>query len=172
MEKALYCDLDLCIGCGACVVACMDENDVDLACGELPNRRIHSIEEAKNASTADIHHVSVSCMHCEDSPCLIGCPTGAIYRHPVTDAVCVTRDLCIGCHSCALACPFGVPRYDSENKLTKCDLCSDRVVAGLSPACARVCPVSALSLKTANDVSNSKEGNYIGHLISSGSTTK
>lgn len=166
MEKTLYCNVELCMGCGACAVACMDENDVNLAAGEMPNRRIHRSEQVK-AGADYIRFVSVSCNHCEDSPCLVGCPTGAIYRDPETNAVTVARDLCIGCHSCALACPFGVPRYDGENKLTKCDLCSDRLKAGLTPACVRVCPVRALVLLDPNEVTGGKEKDYIGRLMES-----
>lgn len=164
MEKAIYCNMDICTGCGACVTACMDENDVDLTAGEVANRRVHK----KEHSTVDdfmMRFASVSCMHCDDSPCMVGCPTGAIYRDPNTNAVRVKRDLCIGCHSCALACPFGVPRYDGENKLIKCDLCTDRVNAGMLPACVRVCPIHALEFLSANELSEKKQGQYIGHAI-------
>ncbi len=164
MDKSLYCDLDLCTGCYACVAACMDENDVNLAAGEVANRRIHTAEQ-EGDTYAYFRFASVSCMHCEDSPCMIGCPTGAIYKDAETNSVQVNRDLCIGCHSCALACHSGVPRYDGENKMTKCDMCVDRVKAGLTPACVRVCPVKALSFMSSNEVSEEKEKNYFGKLM-------
>ncbi len=163
MDKAIFCDLELCIGCGACSVACMDENDVDVSIGCTANRRIHCLDNLKDESEP-IRYVSVSCMHCDDSPCLIGCPTGAIYRDPQSNAVMVDQDSCIGCHSCALACPFGVPRYDNQDKLTKCDHCAQRLNAGLIPACVRVCPIGALSMMTPNEATTSKEGNYVGRL--------
>ncbi len=164
MEKGIYCDLDLCVGCGACVVACMDENDVNLMAGDVGNRRIHRLENPCDEKQL-LRFVSVACNHCEDSPCLIGCPTGAIRRDDVTGAVVVNQDICIGCHSCALACPFGVPRYDAQDKLVKCDLCSDRVAAGLAPACVRICPFSALKLMAPNEVAKEKEGKYVGKLM-------
>lgn len=142
-KYGLSCDTSLCMGCGACAVACMDEHDIDLFDGEVGHRRIRPLEDMEGF----IKWVSVSCNHCEDSPCLVGCPTGAIYRDEGTGAVAINRDICIGCHSCALACPYGVPRYDKEDKLIKCDLCWERQAAGREPACARVCPVGALSFK-------------------------
>lgn len=164
MEKFIYCDLDLCVGCGACAVACMDENDVNLAGGDKPNRRIYQVEQLDNPDTA-IQYVSAACMHCEDSPCIMGCPTGAISRDKVTRAVVVTQSLCIGCHSCALACPFGVPRYDREDKMTKCDLCTDRMAAGLNPACVQVCPFSALRLMSPDEAGQEKEGRWVARLL-------
>ncbi|ONI38662.1 hypothetical protein AN639_07205 [Candidatus Epulonipiscium fishelsonii] len=164
MKKAIYCDIDACTGCGACIVACMDENDIDLSIGETANRRVHGVEKMTE-ETMIPKFASVSCMHCEDSPCLIGCPTGAIYRHKVTSAVMVNRDLCIGCHSCALACPFGVPRYDNKNKLVKCDQCSDRVVANQLPACVRVCPIRALKYLDINEALENKSASYIGKIL-------
>ncbi len=164
MNKTLYCDLELCMGCGACVVACMDEHDVDVENNEVANRRILKIEQEDEVNTY-INFASVSCMHCENSACLIGCPTGAIYRDEETRAILVNQELCIGCHSCAVACPFGVPRYDKNNKLTKCDLCSERQKAGLLPACMRTCPIKALSLLDEEEYKAAKKGKYLSRAV-------
>jgi anaerobic dimethyl sulfoxide reductase subunit B (iron-sulfur subunit) len=164
MEKAIYLDLDLCVGCGACVVACMDQNDIYPEKGQNAYRRIYQVEEGSYPN-ATIHHVSASCMHCEDSPCIIGCPTGAITKDCKTKAVTVNKDLCIGCHSCAMACPFGVPRYDLKEKLEKCDLCSERVSAGLNPACVKVCPQRALKFDPANKVQEDREYKFAGNIV-------
>lgn len=54
---------------------------------------------------------------------------------------------CIGCHSCAMACPFAQPCFNgASGKMTKCDGCVDRVKHGLKPACVKVCPFGALQL--------------------------
>ena len=84
-------------------------------------------------------------MHCEDAPCLMACPTGAIAREAGTRVVKVNAELCIGCHSCSIACPFGVPRFGKDGTMQKCDLCSVRLENGLEPACVRVCPTKALA---------------------------
>ncbi|MBF0157569.1 MAG: cyclic nucleotide-binding domain-containing protein [Magnetococcales bacterium] len=102
--------------------------------------------------------VARGCMHCMDPVCLIGCPTGAIHRHPRGGEVIVHEGACIGCGSCAEGCPYeairlveilhpdGSPQRDPENglailKATKCDLCLGQWGG---PACQRACPANAL----------------------------
>lgn len=162
-EKALLLNPSLCVGCGACVVACMDQNDIEIDKGPPALRRIYQFEEGRWPE-ASIQHLSAGCMHCEEAPCLVGCPTGAILKDPATGSVGVNRDLCIGCHSCALACPFGVPRYDGEDKMHKCDRCSLRVAEGLKPACVRVCPFSALSFEDPDTVQEKRELEHVSAL--------
>src|SRR4030042_3302041 len=106
MDKAIYLDIELCVGCGACVVACMDQNDIYPEKGQPAFRRIYRMEEGEYP-LASIQYISTACMHCEDSPCVIGCPTGAITKDDRTGAVMVNKELCIRGHNCALACPFG-----------------------------------------------------------------
>jgi Fe-S-cluster-containing dehydrogenase component len=165
MEKSLFLNIDLCSGCGACAVACMDHHDI--AVEKQPAlRHIHQVEDGHYPNVS-IAYVSAGCMHCSESPCLIGCPTGAIRRHPTTRAVMVDQSLCIGCHSCAMACPFGIPRYDDDDKMRKCDRCSDWVLSGRDPACVRVCPLGALEYRDTNEVMQSKEAAFAGRLASS-----
>jgi len=144
MSHAFYLDLDRCTGCFACAVACMDQNDLEVS-GPEPTawRQVFALESG-SGSQARIRYVSLACMHCEDAPCLLACPTGAIARDTATRAVTVNADLCIGCHSCSIACPFGVPRFGKDGRMQKCDLCSARLEAGLEPACVRACPTKAL----------------------------
>ena len=58
---------------------------------------------------------------------------------------------CIGCHSCAMACPYGVPAFGPDGKMRKCDACIERQKAGMAPACVKVCPTGALTLLTEED---------------------
>ncbi|MCL5124627.1 MAG: 4Fe-4S dicluster domain-containing protein [Deltaproteobacteria bacterium] len=164
MNKAIYLDMDLCSGCGACAVACMDQHDIDPEKGQPGLKRIYQIERGEFPN-AQIHHVAASCMHCQDSPCLVACPTGAISRDNQTGAIMVNRELCIGCRSCAQACPFGVPRYDNDGKMHKCDLCKERVEAGLEPACVRVCPVEALKFDYPNKVQGEREFKLVEKIV-------
>ncbi|MEI7672871.1 MAG: 4Fe-4S dicluster domain-containing protein, partial [Deltaproteobacteria bacterium] len=99
---------------------------------------------------------SLSCQHCGDATCLVVCPTGAISRRSEDGAVLVNRDLCVGCHSCELACPFGAPKFAKDGKMAKCDLCSVRREEGLKPACVRVCPTLALDAGPIEELSIKK----------------
>jgi Fe-S-cluster-containing dehydrogenase component len=62
-------------------------------------------------------------------------------------------ELCIGCQTCAVACPYGIPVLNTDTgKIAKCDGCKDRVDLGLWPACALKCPTGALTFGVAIDV--------------------
>lgn len=158
MSHAFYLDLDRCTGCFACAVACMDQNDLDVGNGReaMAWRQVFKIESGNQAETR-LRYVSLSCMHCEDAPCLMACPTGALARDAATHAVTVNADLCIGCHSCSIACPFGVPRFGADGIMQKCDLCTARLENGMEPACVRVCPTKALQQGDPNDIALDRE---------------
>jgi Fe-S-cluster-containing dehydrogenase component len=86
-----------------------------------------------------------TCCHCDEAACVLACPTGAMQKR-ADGLVFSDLELCIGCQTCAVACPFGHPRLNPANgKIAKCDGCRDRVDAGLWPACALACPTGALS---------------------------
>jgi anaerobic dimethyl sulfoxide reductase subunit B len=143
MTYALRLDLDRCVGCTACAVACMDQNDLEVGGEPTAWRQVFTVESGAYPQ-ARIRYVSMACMHCEDAPCGAVCPTGAISRDAATLVVRVDAQSCIGCHSCSIACPFGVPRFGRDGRMQKCDLCSTRVESGLEPACVRACPNKAL----------------------------
>jgi len=84
------------------------------------------------------------------------CPTGAIYKREEDGIVDVHQELCVGCHSCALACPFGAPQYPDGGNMIKCHFCVDRVDHGMEPACVRVCPTRALNFGTMDNLSRQK----------------
>ena len=136
-----------CVGCGACSVACMDQNDTDVEKGERPFRVISTLEQDYAGETR-WSYLSAGCMHCADAPCIKACPCGCLRKDEETGFTVFDNTNCIGCHSCAMACPFGAPRFNDERKMIKCDGCIDRVKAGLLPACVKVCPYDALKLYT------------------------
>ena len=63
------------------------------------------------------------------------------------------QENCIGCQFCVSGCPFNVPKFNPETKkVYKCTLCSDRVGAGLEPACIKSCPTGCLHFGTKDDM--------------------
>jgi anaerobic dimethyl sulfoxide reductase subunit B (iron-sulfur subunit) len=154
MKRQLTFALDFsrCSGCYACVVACQDQNDPLTT--EYSFRRVNRME--KGPFPIPSIFISIACFHCGDAPCLMVCPTGAIFRHEDTSIVDIQRDLCIGCHSCELACPFGAPRFVSDGRMAKCDLCAVRVDQGMEPACVHTCPTRALTFGDATELAQAK----------------
>lgn len=143
MGMIIDLDIEKCVACGACAVACIDQNDTDTEYGNY--RNVFHLEEN---SKEEVKHsyLSIACMHCEDAPCMKGCPSGCLSKDKETGFTVYDNSNCIGCHSCAMACPFGAPQFNKENKMTKCDGCVDRVKEGLKPACVKICPFFALKI--------------------------
>lgn len=153
MGITLDLDLKKCTACGACAVACMDQNDIDAEKGIRPFRTVFdwerscgACERGENANGIKYIHVSIACMHCTDAPCVTACPCACIRKDEETGLTVYDNTGCISCHSCAMACPFGIPAFDEEGHMQKCDGCAVRVRHGLEPACVRVCPSGALRL--------------------------
>jgi len=155
-------DLERCSGCHACVVACLDQNDIDTDLEE--GFRDVSVIKSKYSVTRKLGYVSLACMHCDDAPCIAGCPTGCL-RKDEEGLVVTEVSLCIGCHSCLMNCPYGAPRFDADGKIHKCDGCAVRVECGLLPACVRVCPTKALKFDTETNIQQAKKDKTLKSLI-------
>lgn len=135
-------DLDLCTGCGACAVACAIENELDWG----TSWRWIETFNAERAPGLPVHHLSLACNHCADAPCKERCPALAYHRDPISGAVLLDPERCIGCRYCTWACPYDAPRYDADaGVVSKCTFCHHRQVEGLTPACVSQCPTGALS---------------------------
>jgi len=145
--KKYTIDLDLtkCISCHACAVACMDQNDIRTELGQQPFRYVFDLETEKEEGIT-YSHLSLACMHCSDAPCIIACPSACLQKDRETNLTIFNTANCIGCHSCAMACPFGIPFFGEDGKMVKCDGCYIRVHYGMKPACVKACPVGALRL--------------------------
>lgn len=155
MEKQMVFTFDInkCSGCLACIVACRDQNDAKAAGAAF---RTVTTRESFSDDSFVLNFISLACMHCGDAPCLMVCPAGAIYRDETTNAVTVKRDLCVGCHSCELACPFGAPKFADDGKMAKCDFCFVRQAYGLKPACVHTCTTGALDFGQLMEISTTK----------------
>lgn len=158
-------DLQRCIGCRACTVACKVEN-------HTPPGVAYNVvleEEVGEFPHVTRRFLPRPCMHCAQSSCTDVCPTQATY-HRADGIVAVDYDRCIGCRYCQAACPYGArsfdyghnyspgltpheqqpsPEYGEYRKreegasptgnVRKCTFCLHRLANGLSPACAETC---------------------------------
>jgi Fe-S-cluster-containing dehydrogenase component len=135
-EMEFFIDMQRCIGCQACVVACAEcETN-----GQESMIHVNYVDRAHTIQTT----VQV-CMHCEDPVCARVCPADAISKDEFGVVHTANTARCIGCSNCVMACPFGVPfKQEKYDLMMKCNLCYDRTSAGKKPMCATVCPSGAL----------------------------
>ncbi|WP_139650956.1 4Fe-4S dicluster domain-containing protein [Raoultibacter phocaeensis] len=159
-------DLEKCVGCDSCTVACKAENRtppgitynivLEQETGTYPNVRIESVPRP--------------CMQCKNAPCVAVCPVQATYRG-ADGIVVIDSNRCIGCKYCIAACPYGarsadegesyegemqaaeqvvVPEYGMDRgtrgkyratygTARKCTFCAHRIARGESPACCETC---------------------------------
>ena len=98
----LVMDMDLCIRCGNCSLACHKVHGQS----RLLRRGIHIARPVKPESRSIQHVLAPSvCLHCQDPECLTGCPTGAIGRFS-EGQIDINPKTCIGCGDCATQCPY------------------------------------------------------------------
>jgi DMSO reductase iron-sulfur subunit len=147
----IYQDQKRCIGCYACEVHCKTKNNLPVG------PRFNRIIQVGPQLVGDIprmHFVFMPCFHCEKPWCVSACPTGAMKKRAEDGIVFVEPALCVGCKTCMMACPWGVPQWNAATgKVIKCDYCKDRVDRGLQPACVTKCTAHALKWLTAEEVS-------------------
>jgi formate dehydrogenase iron-sulfur subunit len=137
-------DSTLCVGCGACSLACKERNSLPVPAGDLLADDLSS-RTYTAVKTRGGRFVRQLCMHCEEPTCVSVCPVGALEKTAAGPVV-YHPEHCMGCRYCMQACPFSIPKYEWDKlapRIRKCDLCADRVAAGLPTACARACPTGA-----------------------------
>jgi formate dehydrogenase beta subunit/formate dehydrogenase gamma subunit len=163
-QVAMLIDTTTCIGCKACEVACVEWNDlhiepqvhrrpldsyqtmpdmtpsywnlirfdeIDVGADRRPVRR----EAAGAGGNVMMLMRKDMCMHCAEPGCLISCPAEGAIVQLGNGIVDFNGDHCIGCGYCMTGCPFDT-------------MCSDRVGAGLGPACVKACPTGCLEFGT------------------------
>ncbi|HJS29044.1 MAG TPA: 4Fe-4S dicluster domain-containing protein [Anaerolineales bacterium] len=170
-------DLEKCIGCGYCILACRAHNDIP------PEITWNPIYKSEGSGDQTVF-ISRPCMHCADAPCVAVCPVKASYQRS-DGIVMMDYDRCIGCRYCEVACPYyarsfnweafdgpnpavpdwGLPEVPRRPRgvVEKCSFCYQRVDRGLengltpgvdpdaTPACVVACPMGARIFGDRND---------------------
>ncbi|MDY6909056.1 MAG: menaquinone reductase iron-sulfur cluster-binding subunit QrcC [Thermodesulfobacteriota bacterium] len=108
-------DLDKCTGCGACSVACQQENNIAFRPDESNKLRtlswmtLYRLENGQDYPDHRLAYLPRPCMHCDsghDAPCTFVCPVNATKRDETTGFVNHIPVRCIGCRYCMVACPY------------------------------------------------------------------
>ena len=150
-------DLDRCVGCYSCSVACKTENGTPEGVWYAP---VYEKEFGHYPTTKRLF-IPALCMHCEDPLCRKACPTGAIRKRD-DGVVLVDQTVCCGTRACVAACPYGALNYVESvggefgpdligleeamvktvpGTVQKCTFCVHRIDAGnFEPACVQTCP--------------------------------
>ncbi|MGD2117022.1 MAG: dimethyl sulfoxide reductase anchor subunit [Chromatiales bacterium] len=140
-QHGFYFTADNCIGCHACEAACSEKNNLP------PYLAFRSVGylEGGNFPAYQRMNISMACNHCDNPVCLKGCPTRAYTKFAEYGAVLQDPDICFGCGYCTWVCPYNAPQLDTKaGHVSKCNMCVDRLEAGLKPACAAACLGGAL----------------------------
>ncbi|MHC1605180.1 MAG: 4Fe-4S dicluster domain-containing protein [Candidatus Methanofastidiosia archaeon] len=138
MTNAVFVDVEKCVACRKCEVACalnsINAPDILTALSrDIPPETFTSVEKQNS------QNIVIQCRHCQINPCVEVCKPKAIIKED--GVVYIKLGICIGCGECIIACPMGAINIDPKNQIAqKCFLCRDMDI----PACVAACPTNAL----------------------------
>lgn len=158
-------DLTRCIGCRSCEAACnkeqgLPEPETPFTDEAVFDQGEHGVNRRTDATAYTVvqrynfpgqdHPLfkKVQCNHCLEPACLTSCFVNAYTKTP-EGAVIYNPDVCVGCRTCMIACPFYIPTFNYKSglhpRIMKCIFCYDtRLQYGKPPACVEACPQEAL----------------------------
>ncbi|QOS68130.1 4Fe-4S binding protein [Eggerthella guodeyinii] len=147
--KMIVTDRARCSGCQRCEMMCTLKNDGRVSQHTARVRVWQNYNWGANPDGPDGVYKSCEftvehCKQCAEAACMEYCPVHAIYASEDNGARMVDADRCIGCGMCASACPWNMPRVDSESRVsTKCVSCG---------RCAEQCPNGAIKFIDWEDI--------------------
>lgn len=166
-------DIDECIGCYNCFLACRDEfagNEYRGCSAAQPmegQNWIRVIEKERGQyPKVKVAYTPILCMHCEDAPCIKMAQNSAVYRRP--DGIVIIDPIkAKGQKELITSCPYRVIEWNEEKQLPqKCTLCAHMLDKGeKEPRCVESCPTGALMFGDLDD-----PGSEVSQLIASGKT--
>ena len=120
-QMSIITDVNRCVGCLACSVACKAVNNVPI--GNYWNKVVRigpnpTPEESGQYPDVYMYFLPLSCQHCENPECVHVCPTEASCKAE-DDTVQIDKEKCIGCQFCVMACPYGVAT-SNQGELPQC----------------------------------------------------
>jgi len=166
-------DMTRCVGCRSCEAACNREQNLPAPDKPFTDQGVFDEREHGQMRRTDETRYTVvnrydlpgqahplfrkvQCNHCQEPACLTSCFVNAYTKTP-EGAVIYNPDVCVGCRTCMIACPFYIPafRYSSafHARILKCVFCYDtRLKYGQPPACVEACPQEALIFGRRDDL--------------------
>ena len=110
-------NLQKCVGCGCCTLACKTENNTRTRAGGQSYNWADLVMKTEGTFPAVTHWVMpVLCNHCTDAPCVAACPVTPKAMFKTPEGVTMHNDaLCIGCRACQNACPYSHAELDDKS---------------------------------------------------------
>lgn len=152
-------DVYKCCGCYNCFLACRDEfcgNDFPGYSAAQPSdgqfwMRVLEKERGKYPKIK-LSYTPVSCMHCENAPCIQAARDGAVYRRP-DGIIIIDPEKAKGQKQLVASCPYRAIEWNEEQQLPqKCTLCAHMLDNGeKEPRCVEVCPTECLTFGDLDD---------------------
>ena len=132
-KKVLVHNLDRCLGCKTCQVAC------------FYGKGYQAMVEFEEI-LGEIVVLPEFCRTCEEAPCVESCPKNALVKLE-SGQVILKKYHCVGCKSCSFACPFGVIEPKLLTHLPpRCNVCIENTSDVKLPYCVDACPTEAIML--------------------------